>query len=58
LLLALPAAGVLIVSSGHSNDPVLSDYKAHGFCAAVTKPFMIEELNHTVEMALQKKSRR
>lgn len=34
-----------IVCSGYSNDPVLSDFKAHGFLERVAKPYQIEELN-------------
>jgi|GEM_PF-1447384 len=33
-----------IVASGYSNDPVMSDYKKHGFSGVVAKPFRIEEL--------------
>jgi len=33
-----------IVSSGYSNDPVMSEYSAHGFAAAVKKPYVIQEL--------------
>ncbi|MDM8550966.1 PAS domain-containing protein [Desulfobacterales bacterium HSG2] len=28
-----------IVSSGYSNDPVMSDYKDHGFCGVIPKPY-------------------
>ena len=55
-LLQLDPQACLIVSSGYSDDPVLSNYKTHGFCAAVCKPFMIEELYSAVETALQKKN--
>ena len=33
-----------IVSSGYSNDPVLSDFRRYGFSGMVSKPFKIEEL--------------
>ncbi len=33
-----------IISSGYSNDPVLRDFKAHGFKGYVVKPYKIEEL--------------
>jgi two-component system cell cycle sensor histidine kinase/response regulator CckA len=33
-----------VVCSGYSNDPVMSDYKKHGFSGIVTKPYQIEEL--------------
>ncbi len=39
---------VLLVSSGYSNDPVLSDYRQYGFDGAISKPFdadtLVEEL--------------
>jgi PAS domain S-box-containing protein len=34
-----------IVSSGYSNDPVMSKYKDYGFMDVVTKPYKIEELS-------------
>ncbi|MCP3955681.1 MAG: PAS domain S-box protein [Desulfobacterales bacterium] len=42
-----------IVSSGYSNDPVMSNYSKYGFIASVRKPFVITELNN----ALQKLNR-
>ena len=33
-----------IVSSGYSHDPVLADFRAHGFDAMVHKPYEIEQL--------------
>ncbi|MCE5246105.1 transporter substrate-binding domain-containing protein [bacterium] len=33
-----------IVSSGYSNDPVMSEYDAHGFEAVVAKPYRLDEL--------------
>ncbi|MEA1997213.1 MAG: ATP-binding protein, partial [Gemmatimonadota bacterium] len=41
-----------IVSSGYSNDPVLSDYKKHGFRGVVTKPYKLEELKDAVQEVL------
>jgi PAS domain S-box-containing protein len=37
-----------IVSSGYSNDPVMSDYAKYGFSGVVNKPYKIEELSTTV----------
>jgi len=33
-----------IVSSGYSNDPVMSDFRRYGFCAVLPKPFEIDDL--------------
>ncbi|HEX3035747.1 MAG TPA: response regulator [Thermodesulfobacteriota bacterium] len=37
-----------IVSSGYSNDPVMSEYRKYGFRGVVAKPYKIEELSKTV----------
>ena len=37
-----------IVSSGYSNDPIMSDYKKHGFSGVVAKPYSVEELSRTL----------
>ena len=33
-----------IVSSGYSNDPVMANYRDHGFGGVVPKPYGAEEL--------------
>jgi len=43
-VLAMDAKAKLIVSSGYSNDPIVSDYSAYGFSAAVAKPYRIHDL--------------
>ncbi len=37
-----------IVASGYSNDPVMADYRSHGFRMVIPKPYTIEELISTV----------
>ena len=37
-----------IVVSGYSNAPVMSNHKAHGFAAVLSKPFLIEDLERVV----------
>ncbi len=34
-----------IVSSGYSNDPVMSEYGKYGFCGVAPKPYRFEELS-------------
>ncbi len=41
-----------LVTSGYSNDPVIADYRSYGFCAAVLKPYRIEDLSRTLREVL------
>ncbi|MEW6356482.1 MAG: GAF domain-containing protein [Planctomycetota bacterium] len=41
-----------IVSSGYSNDPIMSDFARHGFHAALTKPYELTELKQAVRAVL------
>ncbi len=41
-----------IVSSGYSNDPILSNYKVHGFSGFVSKPYRMEEMYTAVKNVL------
>lgn len=43
-LMQVDPAVKAIVMSGYSNDPVLADYRAYGFCGMAVKPFKIQEL--------------
>ena len=38
-----------IVSSGYSNDPIMSDCKKYGFVGVVAKPYKISELGKTLK---------
>ncbi|MBN2809917.1 MAG: PAS domain S-box protein [Deltaproteobacteria bacterium] len=42
----------IIVSSGYANDPIMADYAEYGFCAALAKPFQLQELKQTIAKAL------
>jgi PAS domain S-box-containing protein len=46
-----PAAKV-IVSSGYSNDPIMADYLDYGFCAAIVKPFKLQEFHEVISRVL------
>jgi PAS domain S-box-containing protein len=37
-----------IVSSGYSRDPVLANYRAHGFSGILPKPYSLEQLQQTL----------
>jgi PAS domain S-box-containing protein len=41
-----------IVSSGYSNDAVLSEHRAHGFRAMVAKPYRMEDLARALSEAI------
>ncbi|MGB5985228.1 MAG: PAS domain S-box protein [Desulfobacterales bacterium] len=41
-----------IVSSGYSNDPVMANYAEYGFCGAVKKPYLIQEMSRAINAAI------
>jgi DNA-binding NarL/FixJ family response regulator len=41
-----------IVSSGHSNDPVMAKHRDFGFVAVAPKPYTYDELISAVDRAL------
>jgi len=41
-----------IVSSGYSNDPVMAEFRQHGFRGFVAKPYKIQELSQAVHRAI------
>jgi CheY-like chemotaxis protein len=45
----------VIVSSGYSTDPIMSDYKKYGFSGVVTKPYRAIEIEKTLHYLLGKK---
>ncbi|MDD2540808.1 MAG: PAS domain S-box protein [Desulfuromonadaceae bacterium] len=40
------------VSSGYSNDPIMSNYKAFGFKGVIVKPYIIEEISKSLYSVL------
>ncbi len=53
-ILSIEPNASLIVSSGYSNDPIMSDYGSHGFIGAVTKPYNIKQLSQLFSSVLCK----
>ena len=51
-LLRIDPDAKLIVSSGYSTDSVMSDFRAHGFRAVISKPYRIEDLGETLRSVL------
>jgi len=43
-----------IVSSGYSNDPVVADYKKHGFSGVISKPYLMTDLKEVLQEVLKK----
>jgi DNA-binding NtrC family response regulator len=54
-ILKMDPAACIIVSSGDSNDPVMSDYATYGLKGSIPKPFRIAELKTMVENLLMAK---
>jgi DNA-binding NarL/FixJ family response regulator len=51
-LMEIDPAVKAIVSSGYSNDPVMSKYDEYGFKGVVTKPYNIEVLSKAIHSVL------
>jgi PAS domain S-box-containing protein len=41
-----------IVSSAYANDPIMSDYREHGFRGVISKPYSMEELTETLRKVM------
>jgi PAS domain S-box-containing protein len=52
-LLALDTQVKVIVTSGYSDDPILSNFAAYGFKAALSKPFKFLELREKLDAMLE-----
>ncbi|MBF0557223.1 MAG: PAS domain S-box protein [Nitrospirae bacterium] len=51
-LLAIDPDVKAVVSSGYSNDPVMSQYQEYGFSAVITKPYTVESFSRTIHNVL------
>jgi CheY-like chemotaxis protein len=45
-----------IVSSGYSNDPVLANFREHGFVARIDKPYRLNEVAVVLKEVLEGKA--
>jgi len=43
-----------IVSSGYSNDPVISSFQSYGFKGRIVKPFRVDELIEVLDTVLER----
>jgi PAS domain S-box-containing protein len=51
-LLDIDPGARVIVSSGYSNDPIMSDYKKYGFSGVIAKPYKAAELSAKVHKVI------
>ena len=51
-ILAIDPKACLIVSSGYSDDPVMSDYRTYGFSGAIAKPYKMTEFGQLLRSIL------
>jgi len=51
-ILAVDPKACLIVSSGYSNDPIMSDYGNYGFSAAIGKPYKMAQFGQLLSSLL------
>jgi DNA-binding NarL/FixJ family response regulator len=51
-LLKIDPEAKVIVSSGYSNDPVMSDYRNHGFRYVMPKPYRMGEFETAINQTM------
>nr|WP_275950247.1 response regulator [Desulfonema limicola] len=44
-----------IISSGYSNDPIMANYKDHGFCGTISKPYTKADISEKLNKVLREK---
>jgi PAS domain S-box-containing protein len=49
-ILALDPDASIVVASGYAQDPIMVNYREHGFCAALAKPFDLRELSSVLNL--------
>ncbi len=53
-LLQVDPQAKAIVASGYSQDPIMANYRQHGFCATLPKPYSFDELAAVIAAAAAK----
>jgi two-component system, cell cycle sensor histidine kinase and response regulator CckA len=51
-ILSLFPKACLVVSSGYSNDPIMSNYREYGFSGAIAKPYSIKNFKEVLDTLL------
>ena len=51
-ILSLDPDAMLFISSGNDYDPVMANYRDHGFAGKVTKPFLYAEFVESLKVLL------
>jgi CheY-like chemotaxis protein len=52
-LLEIDSKVKVIVSSGYSDDPIMSEYQKHGFRGVLVKPYKLEDLSRAIHELLK-----
>jgi len=52
-ILTIDPNAKIIVSSGYSNDPIMANFKDHGFCSAIEKPYQLQRLSNVINQFLK-----
>lgn len=51
-ILKIDPEAKVVVASGYSNDPIMAGYREYGFCAAMVKPFKLQEFREIINKIL------
>lgn len=49
---------IAIVSSGYSNDPILSDYKKYGFKGIIAKPYDLTDMEKILRLTVKRRAKK
>ena len=55
-ILAIDPNAKVIISSGHTGKPIMSNYKDHGFVGAIAKPYDAVELGAALSKAIMEET--